>query len=117
MICLDRIICVLLNDVACGRHQLVENSRIGRCPVSGHLRRPWGVLKGAGGEPTSGREIPFLGNQDVDNLPVLVDRLIQVDSSPATFTYVSFTNQRSLEACQQGRAASINSGVTRCTQR
>jgi hypothetical protein len=36
---------------------------------------------------------------------------------PATFTYVSSTNHRFPTTCRQGRAASISSGVNRCTQR
>lgn len=36
---------------------------------------------------------------------------------PATFTYVSSANQRSPGRCRQGRAASISSGVNRCTHR
>jgi hypothetical protein len=36
---------------------------------------------------------------------------------PATFTYVSSTNQRSPTVCRDGQAASTRSGVTRCTQR
>ena len=37
MIGLDRIIPVLLHDVARGRQQLIEYPRVGRCPVGAHL--------------------------------------------------------------------------------
>jgi hypothetical protein len=36
---------------------------------------------------------------------------------PATFKYVSSTNQRSPATCRLGQAASINSGVNGCTPR
>jgi hypothetical protein len=55
MIGLDGIVCVLLHDMARGGQQLIEHSRVGRCPIGGHLARAWAVLEGAGEEPASGR--------------------------------------------------------------
>ncbi|SBW22964.1 hypothetical protein FDG2_3369 [Candidatus Protofrankia californiensis] len=55
--------------------------------------------------------------EDVDDLPILVDRAVQVDSPAGTFTYVSSTNHRSSGMRRQGRTASISSGVNRCTHR
>ena len=37
MICFDKVIGVLLGDVAGSRHQLVEHTRIGRCSVRRYL--------------------------------------------------------------------------------
>ena len=42
------------------------------------------MLKGAG-EPVGGRQVPLLGHQDVDDLPALVDRSIQVHPSTGDF--------------------------------
>lgn len=39
MIWLDRIIPVLLQDMARGQQQLIEHPRISRCPVGAHLAR------------------------------------------------------------------------------
>jgi hypothetical protein len=55
MIGFDGIVGVLLHDMACGGHQLIEHSRAGRCPICGHLAGPWAVLEGAGEEPAGGR--------------------------------------------------------------
>lgn len=63
------------------------------------------------------RQIAFLGCQHVDDLSELIDRLVQTDHRPATFTYVSSTNHLSPGQCRQGRAASISIGVNRRTQR
>jgi hypothetical protein len=82
MIGFDRIICVLLDDMARGGQQLVKHSRVGRRPVRGHLARAWAVLKRAGEEPAGGRQIPLPRDQDVNDLPVLVDRPVQIDPSP-----------------------------------
>jgi hypothetical protein len=73
MIGFEGIVRVLLHDMARGGQQLIEHSRVGRCPICGHLARSCAVLEGAGEEPASGREIPFLGYQYVDDLAELVD--------------------------------------------
>jgi hypothetical protein len=68
-----------------------------------------------GEESASGREIPFLCDEDVNDLAKLVDRPVQIDPPPGDFD-VRFVD-RSPGACRQGRAASISSGVNRCTHR
>jgi hypothetical protein len=74
------------------------------------------VLEGAGEELAGGRQIPLLGHENINDLAVLVDRPVQIN--PATGNLeVSSTNQRSPAACWHGQAASISSGVNRCTQR
>jgi hypothetical protein len=40
------------------------------------------MLQRLGEESAGGREIPLLGNQDIDDLAELVDRPIQIDPSP-----------------------------------
>jgi hypothetical protein len=60
-------------------------------------------------EPAGCRQILLRRGQDVDGLPVLVDRPVQVRSLPS--------NQFVDETCRLGRAASINCAVNRCTHR
>jgi hypothetical protein len=50
-------------------HQLIEHTRVGRRPVGGHLTGARAELQGAAKEPASGRQIPLLRDQDIDNLP------------------------------------------------
>jgi hypothetical protein len=73
------VIRILLGEVARGGYQLVDHSRVGRCSVGGDLDRARAVLEGAGEEPASGRQIPLLCEEDVDDLAVLVDRPVQID--------------------------------------
>jgi hypothetical protein len=46
MISFDRIIGILLGDVAGGGQQFVEHAGVARCPVGGHLARVGAVLEG-----------------------------------------------------------------------
>ena len=85
MICFDRVVRILLGDVAGRGQQLIEHSRIRSSPVGVHLGRAWAVIERAGEEPASGREIPFLCDEDVDDLAELIDRPIQIDPPPSDF--------------------------------
>jgi hypothetical protein len=78
----DCVVRVLLHDVAGSGEQLVEHPRVGRYSISAHFARARAVLQGAGEKPAGGRQIPLLEDQDVDDLPVLIDRLVQIDSPP-----------------------------------
>src|SRR5947209_19319462 len=59
MICFDKVIGVLLGDVAGSGHQLVEHTRIGWCSVRRHLARVCAVIEGLGEEPAGGRQVPL----------------------------------------------------------
>jgi hypothetical protein len=58
VICLNRVIRVLLDDVARSGQHLVEHTRVSRGSVGAHLGRAGAVRQSAGEEPASGREIP-----------------------------------------------------------
>jgi hypothetical protein len=77
MIGFDGVVRVLLHDVARGGQQLIDHPRVGRRTVGVHLGWAWAVLEGAGEEPASGRQIPTLRDEDVDDLAILVDRPLQ----------------------------------------
>ena len=79
MIGLEGVIGVLLGDVACARQQLVEHPRGGGCSVGGRFAGVWTVIEGAGEKPAGGGQIPFLGDQHVNDLAELVDRTVQRD--------------------------------------
>jgi len=64
-----------------GEHQLIEHPRVGGRTVGGDLDRRPPVLTGAGEELPGGRQISFLGDQNVDDLAELVDGPVQVDPS------------------------------------
>jgi hypothetical protein len=98
---------VLLGDGAGRGQQLIEHSRVGRCAISAHLGWAWAVAEGTGEESTSGRQIPFLGYQDVDDLAILVDRPIQVDPAPGDFD-ISFIDEPPITLSVPAGPARIN---------
>ena len=83
MIGFDGIVRISLHDMARGRQQLIEHPRIGRRAIGTHLCGAWAVVEGTGKEAASGRQIPFFGYQDIDDLAILVDRPIQIDPAPS----------------------------------
>jgi hypothetical protein len=99
------------------RGELVDHTRIDRCPVGGDLDRRRALRECAGEEHPRRTSIATWRDQDVDDLPVLIDRAVEVGPAAATIRYVSSTNHRSPVARRAGRAASMNSGVKVCTQR
>ena len=82
MIGFDGVVRVLLHDMASRGQQLIEHPRIRGSSVGAHLCWAWAMLEGVGEELASGRKIPILRDEDVDDLAILVDRPIQIDSAP-----------------------------------
>jgi hypothetical protein len=78
MIGFDPIVGVLLGHVRSLRHQIIEDSQVSRRLVGGDLDRRRPGAQCLGEEPAGWRGVPPLGQQDVDDLPVLVDRAIKV---------------------------------------
>ena len=85
MISFDGVTRISLHDVARRRQQLIKDTRVGRRPISAHLDRARAVVEGTDKEAASGRQIPFFGDQDIDDLAILVDRPIQIDPTPGDF--------------------------------
>lgn len=73
MVGFDRVVRILLGDMAGGGYQLIEHPRVGGGAVGGDFGRRRPVLECAGEESAGGRHVPLLGDQNVDDLPVLVD--------------------------------------------
>ncbi len=71
--------------MACGGQQLIEYSAVGRCPVGAHLAWVEAVLQSADEEPASSCQISLLGDHDVDDLAILVNRPVQLDPSPGDY--------------------------------
>jgi len=82
MICFDGVVRVLLGEVAGRAQQLIEHPRVRRRPIGAHLGGAWTVLEGTDEKLASGRQIPLLGYQDIDDLAILVDRPVQLDPAP-----------------------------------
>ena len=74
MVGFDCVVRVLLGDVAGRGQQLIKHSRIRSSPVGAHLGRSCAVVERLGEEPASGREIPLLRDENIDDLAELVDR-------------------------------------------
>jgi hypothetical protein len=82
MIGFDRVIGVLLGDVAGSGCQLLEYARVGRCPIRDHFSGLRPVQQGPGKEPASGRQVALLRHQHIDDLVILVNGPVQVGPSP-----------------------------------
>ena len=78
----DGFVGILLHHVPRLGHQLVEHPRIGRGPVGGHLSRPSRRAQGPGKEPSGRRKIPLRRGQNINDLPILVDRPLHVHPAP-----------------------------------
>jgi len=93
--------------MACGRHQLLDHSWVGRCPVGAHLGRVEAVLQGAGEEPASGRQVPLLGDQDVNDLAVLVDCPVQLDPPPDDF-HICLVDEPAIARCMPAGSGRVD---------
>jgi hypothetical protein len=79
MIAFDPVVVVLLGHVCRGGDQVVDHPQVRAGLIGGHLHRCRAVGQRPGEEPASGRGVPLLGQQDVDDdLAVLVNRPIQI---------------------------------------
>jgi hypothetical protein len=72
------VVRVLLQDVPRGRGDLVDQARVDRRPVGGDLNRGRTVSQRADEECPCSRAVTAFGEQDVDDLSVLIDRAIEV---------------------------------------
>jgi hypothetical protein len=97
--------------------QLAEDPRAGRGTAGGDPGRDRARTQRPGKEAPGGRKVTPPGQQDVDDLAMLVDAPCRQAHLPATFTYVSSTYQRSPGAWWHGLAASMNSRLKRWTHR
>jgi hypothetical protein len=79
VISFDHIIRILIEDMQSVGQELIEHPDVGWRPVGGHLGRSRSLLECMGEESTRGRQIPFLRSEDVDDLPELIDRPVQID--------------------------------------
>jgi hypothetical protein len=78
VISLHAVVAVLLQDLTSARDTFVEHPLIERCPVGRDLDRRRTVRQGAGEARPRGRAVTMCGDQDVDNLAVLIDRAVEV---------------------------------------
>ena len=102
MVCLDRVVGVLLGVVHCGRDELVEDPWIRGRLVRGDLNGLDSGGKCPGEERPSGSQVTPGGQPYVDDLPILVDRPLQV-RPPAVDLDVGLVNEpavtRHVTAC------------------
>jgi hypothetical protein len=82
MISLHAVVAVLLGDVPRGRHDRVDDAWVDRRPVGGDLDRRPAVREGAGEERPRSTGIAALREEDVDDLPLLIDRAVEVGPAP-----------------------------------
>jgi len=78
MVGFDSVVTVLLGHVRGCRDQVGQHPQVGAGLVGGHLDRHRPVEEGAGEEAVGGGGVPLFRQQHVDDLPVLVDRPVQV---------------------------------------
>jgi hypothetical protein len=96
VVALEPVVNVLLGAVAGRRQQLVHHRRVHRRVIGndlyrGDLRRADGLLE----EPAGGCRIPPRGDEDVDDLPELVDRAVDL-APPAGDLHVGLVREPAL---------------------
>ena len=69
VISLDRIVDVLLDNMAGSTQQLIDHSWVDRCAVRTHLGWLWTMLQCAGEKPVGGGQISLLRHQHIDDCP------------------------------------------------
>jgi hypothetical protein len=118
VVALDAVVGMLLDVMPRGRDQLVQHRWVHRRGVGDHLAGRHLQHRERLLEEPPGRLGVAAGREEhVDDLPVLVDRAVDVPPDPVDLDVGSSTNQRSPGACRVNRAASASSGVNRCTHR
>lgn len=93
------VVGVSVGDVAGCREQLVDDARVGPCPVSADLdRHHTDLLPRLGEERSGGVQVPALGRQDLDDLAVLIDGPVQVVPCPGDLD-VGFVDEPPIPRC------------------
>lgn len=117
-VALDPVVGALLGAVPRHRQQLLQHGRIHRRLIGDDLDgRDPGCADSPFEQPAGRGRVPPQGHQHLDDLSELVDGAVEVRPLASDFAYVSSTRQRSPTAWRHGRAASVSSGVNRCTHR
>jgi len=80
------VVRVLLEDIPCGWDELLDHAGVDRCPFGGDLDRSGARAEGAGEERSCSAGIAAFGDEDVDDLAVLVDRAVEVRPAAGTLT-------------------------------
>jgi len=107
VVTLDWVVGVLLDGVHRGRDQLVEDPRVGRCPVAGDLNRDrWGS-EGLGEDPARGSVITMRAGQHVEDLTVLVDRAVQVGPAAGDF-HLRLVDEPAVTRCTPRRVGCLD---------
>jgi hypothetical protein len=78
VISFDAVVGELLGDVGRGGDQVIQDPQVRAGLVGGDLDWRPPVAESAGEEPAGGGGVPLLGQQYVDDLPVLVDGPVEV---------------------------------------
>ena len=102
MVGFHAIVCVLLEDVPRCWDEFVDHARIDRCSIGRDIDRRRAAREGAGEEHPCGRTVTTFGDEDVDDLPVLIDCSVEVGPAAGDLTQVSSTNHPSPAACRPG---------------
>jgi hypothetical protein len=103
----DGVVRVVLHDMARRGQQFIEHPRVRRSSVGAHLGWAWAMLEGAGEERASGRQIPMLRDEDVDDVAMLVDRPVQIDSASGHF-HIGFIDEPPITRRMPARPGRIN---------
>jgi hypothetical protein len=86
MIGFDPVVRKLLGHMHRVRPEFFHHAQVRAGLVGGDLHWRWAVGERAGEEEAGRRGVALLGQQHVDDLPVLVDRPVQIPPPAATFT-------------------------------
>ena len=117
MIGLDAVVLIALEHVSRSWHGILDHARVHRGAVRRDLDWRRAVLERTGEELTRSTGIAAFGDQDVDDLPMLVYRAVEVGPAAGDLE-VGFVDEPPIAGgVPAGRAASMNSAVEVWTQR
>jgi hypothetical protein len=103
----DGVVGIPLEHVPCCWRELGNDARVDRCSVGGDLRRREPERQGSGEEcPRSGGVAAF-GDDDVDDLAVLIDCAVEIGSAARDFD-VGLVEEPAIAGRVPGRSAGID---------
>jgi hypothetical protein len=117
VISLDRVVRVSLHGMQRRGNQLVQDPRVGRGPGGGDLAGTVPLRSARVKNRRAAARSRRWDSSTSMTWPCWSIARYKYVHRPATLTYVSSANHRSPGTWRHGRAASMNSGVNRCTQR
>jgi hypothetical protein len=90
-----------------GTDDLVDHPRVDRCPIGRDLNRRRAVPKGAGEELACSVGIAAFGNQNVDDLTMLIDSAVELSPAPGDL-HIGLVDEPPIAGGVPGRTGGVD---------